>query len=197
MNIDRIVNELKKGNLVISPSDTVYGIMGDALNEKAIKKVYDAKKREARKPLIILVSSKEMLYEYTKELNSLENELINKYMPGKLTIILKKNNKISNSITNNSEYVGIRIPDNKDLINIINKLGNPVISTSANISNKDVIINPKMIEKELLDYISYIEDGGTIKANSSTIIKVNNNNIEILREGDLANKIKKDYFKQH
>ena len=114
-------------------------------------------------------------------------------MPGKLTIILKKNDKVMNSITNNSEYVGIRIPDNKYLIDIINKLGNPVISTSANLSNEEVITDIHSINKELLEYISFIYDGGIIKASSSTIIKVVDNNIEFLREGELASIIKSDY----
>ena len=193
MNIERIIKELKKGNLVITPTDTVYGIMGDALNEEAIEKVYIAKKRVDRKPLLLLVSNIDMLYKYTSGLNDLEKELINKYMPGKLTMILKKNDLVSNNITNNSEYVGIRIPDNKELIEIINMLGNPVISTSANISSKEVITNTDKIEKELLEYISYVEDGGEILAKSSTIIKVKDNKIEFLREGDLAETIKKDY----
>lgn len=193
MNREIIVKELKKGNLVITPTDTVYGIMGDALNEEAIEKVYIAKKRIDRKPLLLLVSNIDMLYKYTSSLNDLEKELINKYMPGKLTMILKKNDLVSNNITNNSEYVGIRIPDNKELIEIINMLGNPVISTSANISSKEVITNTDKIEKELLEYISYVEDGGEILAKSSTIIKVKDNKIEFLREGDLAETIKKDY----
>lgn len=193
MNINRIVKELKKGNLVITPTDTVYGIMGDALNNDTINKAYDAKKRDYSKPLLILASSKKMLLDYVDSLNDIENELIDKYMPGKLTLLLKKNNKISNRITNNSEYVGIRIPDNKDLLEIISKLGNPVISTSANISNKDVITSVDKIEKELLKYISYVEDGGEVLAKSSTIAKVNNNKIEFLREGDLTEIIKKDF----
>lgn len=193
MNIERIVKELKNGNLVITPTDTVYGIMGDALNIDAIEKVYVAKKRVNRKPLLLLVSNIDMLYKYTSELSDLEKELITKYMPGKLTMILKKNDLVSNNITNSSDYVGIRIPDNKDLINIIKMIGNPVFSTSANISNQDVITNTDKIEKDLLKYISYVEDGGEIVANSSTIIKVNDNRIEFLREGDLSKTIKNDY----
>ena len=102
MNVDRIVNELRNGNLVITPTDTVYGIMGDSKNRDVIEKVYEAKKRDKRKPLILLVSDIDMLKEYAKELNNLEEELIKRYMPGKLTIILKKNDKVMNSITNNS-----------------------------------------------------------------------------------------------
>lgn len=191
MNIDRIVNELKNGNIVITPTDTVYGILADALNEEAVKKVYDAKKREYGKPFILYVSDKEMLYKYTKNLNALEKELIDKYIPGKLTIILNKNDNVSNLVT--KDTVGIRIPNNKDLIEIINRVGNPLITTSANISSKETITSIDKIEREMLDKISYIEDGGEIKALPSTIIKVENNKIIFLREGDLTTQIKKDY----
>jgi L-threonylcarbamoyladenylate synthase len=193
MNIDRIVSELKMGNLVITPTDTVYGIMADALNKDAIIKVFEAKNRDYTKPLILLVSSIDMLKEYTSELTNLELNFINKYCPGKVTMILKKNNKIDNLIAANSEYVGIRIPDNRDLIKIINELGNPVISTSANISNNETITSIDKIESSLLAKISYIEDGGYINHSASTIVKFDNDEIKILREGDLASIIKEDY----
>jgi len=191
MNIERIVQELKKGNIVIIPTDTVYGIIADAMNKSAIKKVYDAKKRDYNKPFILYVSNKKMLENYTDELSVLENEIINKYTPGKLTIILNKNDKIIDLIS--KDTVGIRIPDNSELIEIINKIGNPLITTSANISSHETITNVDMIEKELLDKISYIEDGGEVIAKPSTIVKVESNKIIFLREGDLAEQIKKDY----
>ena len=194
MNIDRIVNEIDLGNLVITPTDTVYGIMADSMNYNAIKKVYEAKNRDYSKPLILLVSNKSMLYEYVEEVNDIEKELIDKYMPGRLTIILKKNNKVSNIISAGSDYVGIRIPDNEEIITIINKLGRPVISTSANISGNDTIKSIDMIDNKLLDKISYIEDGGVIDSKSSTIVKVINNKVNIIRTGELGDKIRKDYL---
>lgn len=194
MNIDRIVNEIDLGNLVITPTDTVYGIMADSMNLDAIKKVYEAKNRDYSKPLILLVSNKSMLYEYVDSVNDIEKELINKYMPGRLTIILKKNNKISDLVSAGSDYVGIRIPDNEEIITIIDKLGRPVISTSANISGNDTIKSIDMIDNKLLDKISYIEDGGVIDSKSSTIVKVINNKVNIIRTGELGDKIRKDYL---
>ena len=87
----------------------------------------------------------------------------------------------------------MRIPDNQDLVSIIKKVGKPIISTSANIESKDTITSVDKIESEMLEKISYVEDGGEITALPSTIIKVTDNKIEFLREGDLANIIKKDY----
>ena len=106
--INELVAILKNDGVISVPTDTVYGIMGDALNEKAINKVYEAKKRDYSKSLLLLVSDKLMLNNYVYIENKLEQELIDKYLPGKLTILLKKKNNISDLITNHSEYVGIR-----------------------------------------------------------------------------------------
>ena len=193
MNIDKIVKEIKQGNLVIIPTDTVYGISVDMTNEKAIKKVYEAKNRDKSKPLILLVSSVDMLRKYTEKLNQLEEEIIKKYLPGKLTLLLHKNNKVSDEITSGSNLVGIRIPDNKELIKIIDKIGNPIISTSANISGKTTITNPKEIEKEMLKHISYVEESGTINNVPSSIIKIENEKIIVIRKESIAKQILKDY----
>lgn len=195
MNVERIVNVLEDGGLVISPTDTVYGIMGDAMNDDVIKRVYEVKKRPYSKPLLLLMDSYEMIKDYTLEISELEDKLINKFSPGLMTIILKKNDKVSNLITNNSDYVGIRIPDNKELLSIIKKLGRPVISTSANITGTEVITSTKLLEKDLTLNVDYIEDGGDIRSESSTIIKVENNELKVLREGKLSNEIR-EYFKE-
>ena len=193
MNIDKIAKEIKKGNLVIIPTDTVYGISADMTNEKAIEKVYNAKNRDKNKPLILLVSNVDMLKEYTEKLNSLEEEIINKYLPGKLTLLLHKNSKVSDKITGKSDLVGIRMPNSKQLIQIIDKVGNPIISTSANISGKATITNPKDVEKEMLKHISYVEDAGTLNNEPSSIIKIENDKIIVIRKESVAKQILKDY----
>lgn len=193
MHIDKIAKEIKKENLVIIPTDTVYGISADMTNENAINKVYTCKQREKNKPLILLVSNKEMLKKYTKNLTSLEKEIIQKYLPGKLTILLPKNDNVSAKITAGSNLVGIRMPDNNELIQIIEKVGSPIISTSANISGEKTITNPKEIDKELLKYISYVEGAGTINNEPSSIIKIENEKIIIIRNESVAKQIIKDY----
>ena len=194
MQINKIVEEIKKGNLVITPTDTVYGILADALNKEAIDKVFIAKKRE-NKPLLIIMT-KDMLDTYIEDISSLEQELIKRYLPGKLTILLKKNKLIDDSVTCGSPLVGVRIPNHSDLLEIIQRVGHPLISTSANISNQETITSVKKIDPDLLKYISYIEDGGIIKESSSTIIQVKDHRIQILREGELTPLIRKEYSKQ-
>ena len=193
MDIDKIVSVIDSGGLVITPTDTVYGIMGDSLDENVIRKVYSVKRRTFSKPLILLMSDVEMIKNYTSDISDVEWDLINHFLPGLVTIILKKNDLVNSLITSNSDYVGIRIPNNSELVEIIKKLGRPVISTSANISDSDVITRVDMISDELLSGIDYVYDGGEINSLSSTIIRVVDGKLVILRRGELADEIE-SYF---
>lgn len=193
MNIDKICEVIDNGGLVITPTDTIYGIMADALNEDAIKKVYDVKKRGYNKPLIVLMDSFEMVEQYTEELSEMEKKLMDKFWPGLVTFILKKNDKISDLITSGNDTVGVRIPDNKDLLEIIRRLKRPVVSTSANITETPVITCIEMLESDIVSNVDYIEDGGLIENESSTIIKMLEADMLVLREGKISNEIKKYY----
>ena len=190
MDTEKICKELKKGNLVITPTDTIYGIMADATNEEAIKKVYQIKNRPLNKPLILLMDSYQMIKEYTNQISNQEEEFIKEFMPGLVTIILEKNNKVSNLITANTNYVGIRIPNNQELLKIIKKMGTPVTSTSANISEEIAITNVQSLDEKIKNGVTYIHDGGEISALSSTIVKFEKGQIKIIREGILSDKIK-------
>lgn len=187
-----VIKHLKKGGIIITPTDTVYGIMADATNDKAVKKVYEAKKRSFDKPLIVLVNSIEMLNDYVLEIDDITKKIIDKYWPGPLTILFKKNNRISKYVSNN-DYVGIRYPNNEIIINILNEFNKPVVSTSANISNNEVVTEVSMIPGELLEKVDFVLDGGKLSNESSTIIKVEDGKIEILREGSLKEKIIKEF----
>lgn len=193
MNIDKICEVIDNGGLVITPTDTIYGIMADALNEDAIKKVYDVKKRGYNKPLIVLMDSFEMVEQYTEELSEMEKKLMDKFWPGLVTFILKKNDKISDLITSGNDTVGVRIPDNKDLLEIIRRLKRPVVSTSANITETPVITCIEMLEADIVSNVDYIEDGGLIENESSTIIKMLETDMLVLREGKIVDDIK-DYY---
>ena len=193
MNIDKIVEIINSSGLVISPTDTVYGIMGDALNKESIKNVYDVKQRDYKKPLILLMSSIDMIKEYTLDISEDEMNLMKKFYPGCMTLLLKRNSKVDGMICNNGEYVGVRIPDNKDLLSIIEKLGRPVFSTSCNISGNDVVRSVDEIDEEIVSKVDYIYDGGYIDSVSSTVVRIDNGEAVILREGNLSEEIK-NYF---
>ena len=189
--MNKLLNVLNKGELAILPSDTVYGIFADATNINSIKKVDEAK--HSNKPHLIVVSSIEMLKEYVEEINELQEKIIKKYWPNTLTILFKMNNKLDKELTKGSDYIGIRIPKNEFLIELINIFGKPLISSSANITNEKVITNVSMLDEELKKNISYIYDYGDLSDIASTLIKIENDKIVFLREGILAEQIKKDF----
>ena len=191
--INKIIDVLSKGEIAILPTDTVYGLTGDATSLKAIKLANDIKKREKSQPLLILVSSIDMLKKYTKNISDLELEVINKYWPNKLTVLFEKNDLLSDELTTSSPYVGVRMPDNKLLLDIMNKYNKPLLSTSANIHSKDVITKISLLEDEMRDSVSYIYDAGELSTTASTLIKIENGKIKILREGELASQILKDF----
>ena len=190
--MSELVKYLKQGKLVITPTDTVYGIMADADNENAIKKVYEVKKRSYDKPLLLLVNGIEMLNDYVEDIDDLTKQIINTYWPGTLTILFKKSSRVNKYITNN-EYVAIRYPNNKIIKDTLDELGHAVVSTSANISDSDIITKVEMIPDEILDNIAYVIDGGELSDIASTIIKVEDNRIIFLREGILSKDIKSKF----
>lgn len=196
MNIDKICEVINNGGIVITPTDTIYGIMGDSLNEDVIRKVFEIKKRPFNKPLLLLMDSFEMVEQYTEEISEKERLLMDRYWPGLVTFILKKNDKVNELITSGNDTVGIRIPNNKDLLEIIRRLNRPVISTSANITGTEVITSTQLLEKDLIDNIDYIEDGGEVDSESSTIIKIEDNKLVVLREGKLSREIE-EYYKEN
>ena len=186
-----IIKTLKDGKLVIMPTDTIYGIIGDATNEDVINKVYEVKERPHDKPLLILVSNLSMLHELVTEIPKETEKIINKFWPGPLTILFKKSSKVSDVLTANSSLVAIRMPNDKLLLNIMNHLNRPLISTSANISSHDAITNPNQLEEKMKEKIDLIVDEGTVNNEASTLITIVNGKIEILREGSLTEKIRK------
>ena len=190
--MNELIEYLQDGKVAIIPTDTTYGIVCDATNDKAVKEIFRIKRRNFSKAMPILVSDKEMLKKYTSNINDLENMIIDKFTPGKLSILLPKNNLISQYVSPNA-FVAIRIPDNKFLQEIITKINHPLVATSANISGSDVISNVTELENDLKKEINYIYDGGKLETIPSTLIKVENNKIYLLREGIIANKIKEEF----
>lgn len=193
MDIEEICKVLSKGGLVVCPTDTVYGIMGDATDESVIDKVFKVKQRPYNKPLIVLMDSYEMILDYTSEVSKNEEDFIKEFMPGLVTIILKKNDRISDLITSGMDTVAVRIPDSVELREIIKKLGRPVISTSANISDEKQVTEISELDIEIKSKIDLILDGGKRDNLSSTIVKFDKDNIIILREGIMTEVIKNKF----
>ena len=187
-NINQAIEILKSGGIGIFPTDTVYGIGCDFSNTVSLNNLYKAKVRDYSKPINILVSRKDMIYKYVKNVSSIEETLINKFWPGPLTIIFNKTDLVPDLLTSGLNTVGIRMPNNKVCLDLIDIFGKPLATSSANISNEEPTnyINENLIKK-FKNKVDFILDSGKIDSGiSSTIIKVENNKINILREGPIS-----------
>ncbi len=187
--LKEIVNVLDNDGLIIFPTDTVYGIACNAFSENAIKKLFKAKERSFDKPINVLVDSKEKIDLVVKNINSIEKELINKYFPGNLTIIFDKKKEVSNLLTANKPTIGVRIPNNKVALSILKSYPYPLATTSANISGKETGTRVEDFIDSFKDTVDIVIDQGLSNDIPSTIVRVENNEIKVLREGSL--KIKK------
>ncbi len=182
--LKEVATAIKNGKVVVFPTETVYGIGTNGLDEKAIEKLYKLKKRPKNKPISLLVNNIDMINDIAEDITELEYKLINKFMPGPLTIILKKKNKIPDILTANSSTVGIRIPENEIAIKLIEYANVPLATSSANISGEASGINLKNIMKDFNDDIDYYIDGGFSKIGiASTVVQVFDGIPHILRKG--------------
>ena len=185
-----ISKALKKGKLVVFPTDTVYGIGTNAYDSNACKKIYEVKGRPKYKPLSVLVSNMSMLREMVDDISPVEQKLINAFWPGPLTIKFKKKDGVlPDIISAGDDYVRARLMSNGLIYTLIQTSGVPIVAPSANLSGSLTGTKIQNIIHELGDKVDYILDCGDIESDMvSTIVQVEEEKVVILREG----KIKKE-----
>lgn len=180
-------NYIKDGKLVIFPTETVYGIGADGLNENAVKNIFIAKGRASDNPLILHVSSIKMINRIAYIDSILEKKLIEAFFPGPLTIILRKKDIVPSVVCGNLDTVGVRMPINGIAHDLIELSNTPIAAPSANISGRPSGTDINDIYDELNDRVDYIINGGVTNIGlESTVIRVINNEIHILRPGKIT-----------
>ena len=178
---------IKKGGIVIFPTETVYGIGTNGFNGKSIRKIYEIKKRDFNKPISLLVSNMEMVKMVAEDISELEYELMKKFWPGPLTIILKKKKEVPDILTANGDTVGVRMPSGEVVRKLLEYAGVPIAAPSANISGKPSGTNIDDIKKDFDEKVDFIIDNGISELGiASTIIKVVDNIPHILRQGSIT-----------
>lgn len=179
--INEIIHELSEDNLVVYPTDTLYGIASNITSYNAIQKVFDAKKRDYDKALSVCLHDFKQLKQVAY-LNKKQEKIAKMLFPGTYTLLLKKQEEVSDFLTSNSDIIGVRIPDNKISHQLTREF--PITTTSANISNENTSNNIQDIIKQLGDNISVYIDDGILKMNkSSTIIDLTQEKAKVLRYG--------------
>lgn len=184
--IRKIADVLRGGGLIIYPTDTVYGLGCDITNQKAVEKVARLKGIKIEKNNFSFICSDfSHLSDYTKPIPNHIFKLIRKNLPGPFTFILEANNKVPKYFKGKKKTVGIRIPDNNIIREIVAELGNPILSTS--IHDEDEILeyttDPELIHEKYQEIADLVIDGGYGERIPSTIVDCSTYEIDIIRQG--------------
>ena len=180
---------LRKGGLVIYPTETCYGIGGDATNQTAIKKVLEFKGQRGGKPISVAVADRKMAKKYV-EINDTAENIYHRFLPGPMTVVSKSKGKIVRILEASRGTLGIRIPDYRLVLSLIRSFGRPITSTSANTSGKktpyclaDVL---KYTTPKRLGLVDLFLDAGRLPYNPpSTVVDTTLNEPTILRRGEI------------
>ena len=178
---------IKQGKIVVFPTETVYGIGTNGLDEQAVKRLYEVKQRPLNKPISLLVSNMEMVKAIAKDITEVEYKIMEKFFPGPLTIILKKKDIVPDIVTASQETVGVRMPSGEIARKLIEKAGVPLATPSANITGQPSGTDLQEIEKNFKEKVDFYIDGGECEIGlASTIVQVVEGRIQILRQGSIT-----------
>lgn len=186
--INKASEKLRQGDIISFPTETVYGLGADATNSKAVAKIFSAKNRPTFNPLIVHLSSPQVAKNYV-ELSPLAKNLANNFWPGPFTMVLplKENSKLSELVTAGLNTVAIRVPAHPVAHKLLKKFGGPIAAPSANKSGKISPTTAQHVDQEFDDELEMIIDGGPCDNGlESTIIKVDNDKLIILRPGNIT-----------
>ncbi len=186
-DVNKAADLLKKGSLVAIPTETVYGLAANALNKDAVINIFEVKKRPFFDPLIVHLAGIDQIEDYTKHFPAKAQLLARELMPGPLTLLLEKNNKISDLLTAGSPLVAIRIPSHPLCQKLLKKLPFPLAAPSANPFGYISPTTASHVEQQLGEDIPYILNGGPCQVGlESTIVGFEENDLIVYRKGGIA-----------
>lgn len=181
---DEVINEaidvLADGGVVLYPTDTVYGLGANIFDSKAVRRVFEIKQRSLLKPLSILVSDVDAI-DLVAKVSLKQKQLINQRLPGPYTFILNKRKIVPRAVTSGSSCVGVRVPDNEIACRLASLF--PITTTSANLSEEDVLSSPNEILEQLDCDVDLVIDVGELNSNhASKIVDLSGRNPKIIRK---------------
>ena len=182
-DIIEIIDQLKNGDIVAIPTDTVIGFACNIYNEQSVKKIYKLKNRPQSQPLSIAVKNVSEIKKYASNITPVGEKIIKTYFPGRVTIILKKSELVPNFVVSNTSYVGIRVPGDENILKILKNLDFPIVLTSANIHGQKNFNNYTDLCNAFTDEIYYFDNKKNIVSVESTIVKCIDDKLEIIRKG--------------
>jgi tRNA threonylcarbamoyl adenosine modification protein (Sua5/YciO/YrdC/YwlC family) len=180
--IGKVVEILKKGGVVVYPTDTNYGIGCDIMNKKAIERIYQLKQRSKSKPFSFICSGLKNISLYAK-VSNYAYKTMRRLLPGPYTFILEGSRLVPKIMLTNRKTAGIRVPDNSICIGLVKKLGNPIITTSATMPDGTILDDASLIHDYFGRRIDLVIDGSIVPVQPSSVISLINDVPVVIRKG--------------
>lgn len=180
--MDKLIKTLKNGGIAVIPTDTIYGIVGSALNPKTVERIYKLRKRALGKPMIILILSLEDLKKFDIKLTQKQKEFLQKNWPNPLSVILPVKEEKFKYLHRGKNSLAFRMPKNKNLLKILSEVG-PLVAPSANFAGGKPAENISEAKEYFGDSVAIYLDGGQISSEPSTLVTWEDDSIKILRQG--------------
>jgi len=179
-----LIKIIKSGGAGVLPTDTLYGLVGLALSKKAVEKIYKIRKRNPKKPCIILISEINDLKLFGIKLQKAQKEFLEKYWPGEVSVVLECNNKKFEYLHRGTKTLALRMPKKESLRKLISKTG-PILAPSANSEDS----KPAFIISEAKEYfgedVDFYVNAGRLEKKPSTLVRLKDGEVEVLRQGKI------------
>lgn len=180
--VAKVAEILRDGGLIAYPTDTTYGIGCSIFNKKGVERIYQIKQREKKKPFSFICADLSDVTHYARVSNYAFN-ILKRHLPGPYTFVLEATRVVPDLLVTKQKTVGIRIPDNPICLAIVQALGHPIVTTSANLTGEEPIGDPLQIERELGKQLDLVVDGGLLPADVSSVVSLIDDVPEVLRKG--------------
>jgi L-threonylcarbamoyladenylate synthase len=178
---------IRVGGLVVYPTDTLYGIGANAFSLRAVTAVYEVKRREKNKPLLVLVDSIESLTPLVREIPPFAHKMMDAFWPGPMTLVFNTSSRLPEALIKNEKTLAIRIPKNRWCMSLLKKAGCPITATSANISGQPTPRTIDDIQSQLGPAVDlYLDAGELPESKPSTVVDVTGALPRLLREGAIS-----------
>jgi tRNA threonylcarbamoyl adenosine modification protein (Sua5/YciO/YrdC/YwlC family) len=181
--VSRAAGVLRKGGVAVIPTDTVYGLACGINETKAIKRIYELKRMDAKKPLAILVNDMTTVGQYAKGVTTPYFRLLKRVFPGPYTFIFEATAEVPKIMLRKRRTIGVRMPDNAITLALLAELDEPLLTTSVRTPDDQWVIDPLEIESTLDERVDVVVDGGPLVASPSTVVDLSGELPVLLRDG--------------
>ena len=185
-DLEAAATAIGEGELVVYPTETVYGLGADATDPAAIERVFEAKGRDRSKPISLGVPSVPSALEYVRTTDR-ERRFLATFLPGPVTVLCRKRESVPDVLTAGRDRVGVRVPDHHLALRVLERAGVPVTATSANVSGRESARHTDDLDPEIREAAAVVLEGGETGGTASTVVDVSAGKIH--RRGELAEEI--------